>query len=94
MDGFPAGTLRVGGLNAGSDVIHFNPSTDDFWLYINDFTGTAAFQQMGYTQTSVSNNNLFFTLNQTGSVDVTIVPEPTVLALLTIAAPLMLRRRR
>lgn len=85
--GFPAGTLRVGGLSSGSDVITFSPSTNDFWLYINDFTGAAAFQQMGYTQTAVSSNNLFFTLNQTGSVTVTQtqpIPEPASLSLLSL----------
>ena len=77
---FPAGTLRVGGLSFGagfgSDVIQFNPSTNDFWLYINDFTTTPAFEQLGYTQTSVSSDNLFFTINQTGSANVSVVPEP------------------
>jgi hypothetical protein len=97
--GFPAGTLRVGGAASGSDTITFNPSTNDFWLFINDFTGTAAFQQVGYTQTSVSNNNLFFTLNQTGSADVTIVPEPASASLLVtgltaLVAGVIWRRRR
>ncbi|WP_162532185.1 PEP-CTERM sorting domain-containing protein [Candidatus Scalindua japonica] len=84
---FPAGSLRVGGLSSGSDVIQFSPSTDDFWLYINDFATTPTFEQFGYTQTSVSNANLFFTLNQTGSVNVAAVesvPEPATNALLGI----------
>ena len=92
---FPAGTLRVGGLHAGSDVIIFNPSTNDFWLYINDIVGTPAFQQLGYTQTSVSSNNLFFTINQTGSVTVTSsVPEPSLGGLLLLAAPVIFSWRR
>ena len=94
---FPAGTLRVGGLNAGSDVIIFGPSTDDFWLYINDFNGTPTFEQLGYTQNSVSSNNLFFTLNQTGSVNVSAIPEPAA-GFLTTVAPLagliLIRRKR
>ncbi len=93
---FPPGTLRVGGIANGTDVINFNPSTDDFWLFINDFTGTPAFQQLGYTQTSVSNNNLFFTINQTGSVNVSVVPEPSSFFALGVGLAWigMLRRKR
>ncbi len=93
---FPAGTLRVGGFNSGSDVIIFNPSTNDFWLYITDFVNNPAFSQLGYTQTSVSNNNLFFTINQTGSVSVSVVPEPTSLLACSIglAGLVLIRPRR
>ncbi|HEV8070243.1 MAG TPA: PEP-CTERM sorting domain-containing protein [Planctomycetaceae bacterium] len=82
---FPAGTLRVGGLEDGSDSILFNPSTNDFWLQIANFATSPAFTQVGYTQTSVSSDNLFYTLNQTGSVTVTPIvntPEPTSICLL------------
>ncbi len=76
----PAGTfpgrLRVGGLANSADVITYSPSTDDFWLKIDDFATAPAFEQVGYTQTSVSNGNYFYTINQTGSVNVLVVPEP------------------
>jgi hypothetical protein len=80
---FAAGTLRVGGLFDGADGVQFNPSTNDFWLQITNFATAPAFEQVGYSQTSVSGNNLFFTINQTGSVDVTplATPEPTSLCL-------------
>jgi hypothetical protein len=80
---FVPGTLRVGGLFDGADSIQFDPSTNDFWLQIPSFTTAPAFEQLGYTQTSVSSDNLFYTLNQTGSVDVTplATPEPTSLCL-------------
>jgi hypothetical protein len=94
---FPPGTLRVGGLNAGSDVIIFDPSTDDFWLFIDDFTGTPQFNQLGYTQTSVSNNNLFYTLDQTGSVSArVVVPEPATLFTIGLGFACLgiIRRRR
>ncbi|MCA8868171.1 MAG: VPLPA-CTERM sorting domain-containing protein [Rhodobacteraceae bacterium] len=68
--------LSVGGIHFGSDVIQFNPSTNDFWLFIDNFTGVAAFDQLGYTQTAVSSNNLFYTLNHTGSVSVQVAPPP------------------
>jgi hypothetical protein len=83
--GFAAGTLRVGGAFNGPDVIQFTPSTNDFWLYINDLSGTPTFQQLGYTQTSVSSDNLFFTLNQTGSASVSAVPESSAWALMLTA---------
>ena len=94
--GFTPGTLRVGGLASGSDTIIFNPSTNDFWLYLMDFATTPGFAQLGYSQTSVSNNNLFFTINQTGSVTVSQVPEPASLIFCTlgIAVPAALARRR
>lgn len=89
--GFAPGTLRVGGIASGPDVIVFGPSTDDFWLFIPDFAGAATFQQLGYTQTAVSSRNLFFTINQTGTVQVSIIPEPAAaLCLVGLAA---LRRR-
>jgi PEP-CTERM motif len=80
---FPAGTLRVGGLADGADGVQFNPSTNDFWLQIASFATAPAFTQVGYSQTAVSNNNLFYTINETGSVDVTplATPEPTSLCL-------------
>jgi len=81
---FAAGTLRVGGVYDGADSIQFDPSTNDFWLQITNFTTAPAFEQLGYTQTSVSDDNLFYTINQTGSVNVTplvAAPEPTSLCL-------------
>ena len=83
--GFSPGTLRVGGLATSVDAITFSPSQDDFWLFIPGFPNAPTFMQMGYTQTSVSNDNLFFTLNQTGSVAVSAVPEPSSLVLFGIA---------
>jgi hypothetical protein len=68
-----AGVLVVGGINDGASSIIFNPSTDDFWLFINNYATTPSFKQLGYTQTSVSTDNLFFTPDpgRTGSVTVT-----------------------
>ncbi len=80
VDGpFSPGTLRVGGVENGADSVQYSPSTNDFWLQITSFTTAPAFEQVGYSQTSVSSANLFYTLNQTGSVDVTplATPEPT-----------------
>jgi PEP-CTERM motif-containing protein len=82
--GFAPGTLRVGGLADGADSIIFNPSTNDFWLQIFSFATAPAFEQVGYTQTSVSDDNLFYTINNTGSVTVTplvAAPEPTTFCL-------------
>ena len=83
-----AGILVVGGINDGASSIIFNPSTDDFWLFINNYATTPSFKQLGYTQTSVSANNLFFTPDPggTGSVTVTPItgsaPEPTTWAMM------------
>ena len=90
LPNFPSGgTLRVGGLNAGADTVIFSPSTNDFWLHIDNFATAPVFQQVGYSQTSVSSANLFYTLNGTGSADVTqlsAVPEPGTLTLVGIGA--------
>ena len=96
-DAFGGGTLIVGGISSGAGVITFFPSTNDFWLFITDFASAPAFEQLGYTQTSVSNDNLFFTLNQTGSVNVSAaVPEPSSVLLFGVlgSALCFIRRKR
>ena len=55
------GLLTIGGINDGAGSIIYNPSTNDFWLFIENFTTTPTFDQLGYTQTSVSSDNLFYT---------------------------------
>ena len=67
--GLPTGTLVVGGLQAGAQMVQFGPSTNDFWLFITSFASAPAFDQVGYSQTSVSANNLFDTHD--GAVTVT-----------------------
>jgi hypothetical protein len=92
VDGpFAAGTLRVGGVYDGADSVQYDPSTNDFWLQIASFTTAPAFEQVGYSQTSVSSDNLFYTLNQTGSVNVTplATPEPTSLCLASFGLTLL-----
>jgi hypothetical protein len=69
-----AGILVVGGINDGASSIIFNPSTDDFWLFINNYATAPSFKQLGYTQTSVSTDNLFFTPDPGGTGSVTVTP--------------------
>jgi hypothetical protein len=69
-----AGILVVGGINDGASSIIFNPSTDDFWLFINNYASAPSFKQLGYTQTSVSTDNLFFTPDPGGTGSVTVTP--------------------
>jgi PEP-CTERM motif len=81
----PATTLVVGGISDGAQQVQFSPSTDDFWLFINDFATTPSFDQVGYSQTSVSGDNLFDTIS--GGVTVTPVipggvPEPSTWAMM------------
>ena len=82
--------LQVGGLADGAASIQYSPSTDDFWLQIYGLGGVVplAFNQLGYTQTSVSTYNLFYTLNQTGTVSATpitaAVPEPSTWAMMLL----------
>jgi len=85
ITGFPAGTLRVGGLFNGSDAIQYSPATNDLWLYINNFnTNSPQFQQVGYSQVSLGNYQ-YYTVNQTGSVTVSPVPLPASLSLFASA---------
>lgn len=65
----PATTLVVGGLSDGAQQVQYLPSTDDFWLFISNFPTAPAFDQVGYSQTSVSGGNLFD--SSVGSVTVT-----------------------
>jgi hypothetical protein len=80
----PATTLVVGGISDGAQQVFYSPSSDDFWLFINDFTTAPSFDQVGYSQTSVSAANLFDT--HSGSVTVTPVtggaPEPATWAMM------------
>lgn len=88
--------LEVGGLSNGANALFFNPPQNDFWLFIDNFlSGTPLFDQVGYAQVSAG-SNVYFTLNQTGSVTVTPVPLPATLPLLAGGLGLIafLRRRR
>ena len=83
--GLPSGTLVVGGLSDGAQQVQFSPSTNDFWLFINNFATSPSFDQVGYSQTSLSIANLFDT--HSGTVTVTPitpggVPEPSTWAML------------
>jgi hypothetical protein len=83
--GLPTGTLVVGGLQAGAQMVQFMPSSNDFWLFITAFASAPAFDQVGYSQTSVASvNNLFD--SHDGSVSVTPVttpvPEPSTWAMM------------
>ena len=83
-----AGILVVGGIADGASAIQYSPSTDDFWLFINNFTTTPTFKQVGYTQTAVSSDNLFYTPDPGGTGSVTVtpissgVPEPSTWAMM------------
>ena len=78
------GVLVVGGVNDGAQMVQYNPSTNDFWLFISDFATAPAFTQVGYSQTALSSNNLFDT--HAGSVSVSpftaAAPEPATWAMM------------
>lgn len=83
-----ANELVVGGAQDGAGLIFFNPPSDDFYLQITNFTTTPTFNQLGYSQTSLVSQNLFFTPTPPdglSSVTVTraiAVPEPATIVLL------------
>jgi len=72
---YAAGELVVGGIGDGAGDVTFSPATNDFWLFVNTFTTSPSFDQVGYAQVAAG-NNLFFTTNQTGSVSVEPAPVP------------------
>lgn len=80
--GQPIGALRVGGvfgadsLGTGADRVQFNPSTNDFWLYIGDFTTSPNVRQVGYSQTAAGTRNLFGTIFQAPGNTVSVNPIP------------------
>jgi PEP-CTERM motif len=82
-----ADELIVGGVFDGAAKVQYTPSTDDFWLFITNYTTSPTFDQLGYSQTSVSSDNLFYTVDGTGTVSVTSVvstPEPSTWAMLLL----------
>jgi len=80
------GQLSIGGVNGGSDFIFFSPSTNDFWLFLYNFATTPTFTELGYSQTSVSSNNLFYTENGNGTVDFHPTPEPSSIILFALGS--------
>jgi PEP-CTERM motif len=75
--GLPPGTLVVGGLSDGAQMVQFAPSTDDFWLFITNYATAPSYLQLGYSQTAVSSANLFFTPDPGGTGSVTVTPITT-----------------
>jgi hypothetical protein len=78
--------LIVGGIEDGAINVQFNPPTDDFWLHIFAFSTAPTYQQVGYSQTALEDENLFDT--NSGSVVVTpvtpSVPEPSTWAMMLL----------
>jgi hypothetical protein len=72
---YAAGELVVGGIANGAGIVQYSPATDDFWLFINTFATTPAFNQVGYAQVAAG-NNLFYTTGPTGTVSVEPAPVP------------------
>lgn len=82
-----ADELVVGGLADGAASVQYSPPTNDFWLHIYTFTASPTFQQVGYSNTFTTDENLFytdFTKGGTGSVTVTSVPEPSTWAMMLL----------
>ena len=81
--------LVVGGLQDDPAHVQFSPASNDFWLFIQNVSTAATFDQVGYSQTSVNGDNLFFTNDHTGSIGVTPVipsgvPEPSTWAMMLL----------
>jgi hypothetical protein len=55
------GELIVGGSFNGAGAIQYSPSTNDFYFQILNFTTAPTVAGLGYTQTAVSGDNLFYT---------------------------------
>ena len=97
-----AGQLVVGGTSQGANQIGISPSTNDFYLQINNFAATPVFNAFGYSQTSTGTNSFFYTTSPTsGSATVTPVvggvPEPATWALMIAGFGLVgatVRRRK
>jgi hypothetical protein len=79
------------------------PSTNDFYLHINNFTTAPTFGQLGYSQTSVGPQSYYFTTTTDGdSVSVTPViasgvPEPATWAMMIVGSGFVggaMRRKR
>jgi hypothetical protein len=80
--GFPTDELRVGGTAGtgagcgspdGSDCVQYDPSTNDFYLYITSFSTSPTFSQLGYSQTSISGDN-YVVATGSSTVSLTVTP--------------------
>lgn len=71
--------LEVGGANFGAGSLGgYNPSRDDFWLYITGFlSGTPAFYELVYSQTAFSPMSLFGNLPGAANGTITVVDPPS-----------------
>jgi hypothetical protein len=51
--------FQIGGSAGGAATVQFNPATDDFWLYIHNFSAglfSSEMFQAGYAQVALGNN--------------------------------------
>jgi hypothetical protein len=72
-----ADELIVGGAADGASMVQFNPPTDDFWLFIDTFTTSPTFDQVGYAQVSAGPSIFFTDKSAGGSGTVTVGPPPS-----------------
>lgn len=77
---FSTDELVVGGIDAGACCVAVTPDTsivNDFYLQIENFTTSPAYQQFGYTQSAAdpSNSVFFYTTIGPSFGSVTVVPQ-------------------
>ncbi len=80
--GGAAGELIFGGAETGAGLIQIVPSTNDFYIHIDNAVTTPLMEQFGYTQTASGSSSYFYTPVAEPIIVTTGVPEPAAWSLM------------
>jgi hypothetical protein len=92
-----AGELIIGGAESGAAIVTIAPSSNDFYVHIDNATTAPVMQQLGYSQTATGGASYFYTPAPEAITVTSAVPEPAAWAMMLMglgALGLAMRSRR